>query len=729
MFRIALFVSAMLTYTMLNAQCTTQNVSGCECENPNDVSCDLLPDITISWEVGYDSHEEYPPGEGLKDAEINYEENWFEITPEIEAMGRLRVSAMTPNIGSGPLNLRGADQNGYRWMVCYENGVADTFQVYDPDFAIQSEPCADGTNPKHISWQRVYQKNSDGSMSFYEEMVGTMEYHPLHGHMHFNEWTILSLRIPDPDNMDNPMDWEIVGEGAKVGFCVMDLGNCNSGNCRDEETVYGQGNILYENDFPNYGFGGGGYNCSPIYQGISVGYTDTYGRNLDGMYLNIPLGTCNGDYAVVLEVPQVMVESRTDNNYTWFPVTLTMQTEVPDVSEIVSSSSGLMCEGDEIELSIDIPSGADVEWSNGSVNESITVNSFGSYTATVTTSDNECPAIRNYTFSGLENVDTTPQTVCKDEPGVLSVESDYVVTWYNQDMEFVGSGNTLTTNTLQESTTFYVSNSFVNNSVGPEQHSGNSDYSSGQDAIGFLSFDALDDFTLESVNVYTNEPGDRKFVLMNADNEVVAEHTEFIGFADNEPQTVVLNFDIASGSDYKIGTDGDVNQVSFGGQNPQLKRTGTQGDLSFPYIIDGKVSINKSVYYSDGFDGGNGDDYTTYYYYMYDWVVSGDTISCDPVAIPVTVEDCSSIEEVIVMGMNIYPNPSNGIVEITADLNTKNSINLILTNSLGQEVYKEAFSNITSLNQSYNWSYLPKGIYIISLETNNQRTIEKIVLQ
>ena len=60
-------------------------------------------------------------------------------------------------------------------------------------------------------------------MDFYEVMVGTMEYHPTHGHMHFDEWTIMSLRIPDLNNMENPLEWEMVGEGAKVGFCVMDL--------------------------------------------------------------------------------------------------------------------------------------------------------------------------------------------------------------------------------------------------------------------------------------------------------------------------------------------------------------------------------------------------------------------------------------------------------------------------------------------------------------------------
>ena len=46
----------------------------------------------------------------------------------------------------------------------------------------------------------------------------------------------------------------------------------------------------------------GGYGCSPIEQGISVGHTDIYGQHLDGMWVDIPPGTCNGDYWVVLEV-------------------------------------------------------------------------------------------------------------------------------------------------------------------------------------------------------------------------------------------------------------------------------------------------------------------------------------------------------------------------------------------------------------------------------------------
>lgn len=725
----ALFFAFFVSISFSYAQCTTENSIGCECKDSDEIACDLLPDITVSWQWGIGDYEEFPPGEGLQSGEINYPDNWFEITPEVEAMGRIRVGARTPNIGSGPLNLRGADKDGYRWMICYDSGVADTFSVYDPDWNEESY-CPDGSTPKHISIQRVYQKKADGSMGFYEVMVGTMEYHPTHGHMHFNEWTIMSLRIPDPNNMENPLEWEIVGDGAKVGFCVMDLGNCSSENagCRDDESVYNEGNLLSQDDFPNYGLGGGGYGCSPVSQGISVGYNDTYGSYLDGMFLNIPLGTCNGDYAVVLEVPQVMLEERLDNNFTWFPVTLTQQTGVPNVPEITSSATNLVCEGDNISLSIDAPDNTTLLWSDGSTSESIEINQAGTYSVTVTSEEFSCPTTKNIVVSTISNPILESVTVCKNENAELSVESEYDVTWYDESMNVVGSGLSFTTPILNESVNYYVTSSFSDNNVGPEQHEGGSNYSGGSNAIGFLSFDALSSFTLESVSVYTEEPAERKFILMNEAGEVVAEHTEFIGFCADEPQVVELNFEVPAGTNYQIGTDAEVNVSSVGGENPQLKRTGTNGGLSYPYVLDGKVSINKAVYYGQGVDDSGGDDYTTYYYYLYNWVIAGEPIECDPVVFPVTVEDCSSIDEFLVE-MSVYPNPTEGFVAINLSLETESNVGLTLSNSIGQSVYYENLGKLTKLDKSFDWSMLPKGIYTISFNINNQKTFEKIVLQ
>ena len=55
----------------------------------------LLPDITVFLAMGHQDYYEYPPGEGLQDGEINYPDNWFEITPDVEAMGRIRVEQNT----------------------------------------------------------------------------------------------------------------------------------------------------------------------------------------------------------------------------------------------------------------------------------------------------------------------------------------------------------------------------------------------------------------------------------------------------------------------------------------------------------------------------------------------------------------------------------------------------------------------------------------------------------
>ena len=181
--------------------------------------------------------------------------------------------------------------------------------------------------------------------------------------------------------------------------------------------------------------------------------------------------------------------------------------------------------------------------------------------------------------------------------------------------------SSFTTDILNTTTSYFVTSSeeISSANVGPPQHEGQSNYSSGIDAIGFISFDALDNFTLESVNVYTEEPAERKFILINEAGEVIEEHTEFIGFCADEPQLVELNFYIPAGINYQIGTDSEVNITNVGGENPQLKRTGPNSGLSYPYVLDGKVSINKAVYYGQGVDNSGGDDYTSYYYYLYNW--------------------------------------------------------------------------------------------------------------
>ena len=731
MYKFLIYFSLLASPLVSWAQCTTEFSYDCECADSTEVDCDLLPDITVSWQWGDGDSQEYAPGEGLQENEILYIDNWFEIDDEVQAMGRIRVGARTPNIGVGPLNLRGADQEGYRWMICYDSGVADTFTVLDPDW-LEQTLCPDGSFPKHISWQRIYHKNSDGTMSFYEEMVGTMEYHPTHGHMHFDEWTIMSLRIIDENNMDNPTEWQIVGDGAKVGFCVMDLGNCSdvSEMCRDDESSFGDGTLLSESDFPNYGLGGGSYGCSPVSQGISSGYNDTYASYLDGMYINVPLGTCNGDYAVVLEVPQVMVESRLDNNFTWFPFTLNLQENgYNSVGLNSNSSNNVLCAGESTVLSAwESIENSTYLWSTGETAPSIEVDQAGEYSLTVTdqcgNSYDESITIEQTENSAPPVVEESYVEVCEGETTTLEVSSNNLIAWYSQDGLSIGSGNTYTTDALFESEIFYASSAVESNlPLGPEAHSGDSDYSINVDAYGFLIFDATQDFTLESVDVYTDTPGERSFIIQNSDGETILEHTEFIGVAIDEPQTVMLDFNVPAGLDYRIGTDIEVNNQNIGGENPMLKRT--NGDLSYPYAIDGKVNIKNAWYY-------DGDTYTDYYYYLYNWQVQGTTNICSMVPIEVKVIECeqtSVANNNDFWGVAIYPNPSNGEINIDMALSTASNIKIELSNIMGQIVKSETLSDVKEIKTSFDWSDLKSGVYSVNLSSNKSKRVQKIVIQ
>ncbi|HRH67110.1 MAG TPA: hypothetical protein PLU53_12485, partial [Bacteroidia bacterium] len=76
-----------------NAQCTTSNATGCQCKDPNQTDCDLLPDIQIGHPPFYDVGAQY----GM----IEYSQ-----TGNGADDGRLKITVSTPNPGHGPLELR-----------------------------------------------------------------------------------------------------------------------------------------------------------------------------------------------------------------------------------------------------------------------------------------------------------------------------------------------------------------------------------------------------------------------------------------------------------------------------------------------------------------------------------------------------------------------------------------------------------------------------------------------
>ncbi|MBK7853333.1 MAG: hypothetical protein IPJ66_19960 [Bacteroidetes bacterium] len=247
----------VLPYTG-KSQCTTTNATTCTCPPGGGTNCDLLPDITLSKDaISNGGYTEYPQvNAGTSQSNQGSDD------------GRLRLTGATPNIGYGPIEVRGIS----KW-VC----GTDTFTTY-PGTGF----CSDGSDPKQVVVQRTYHKNGN-TMTSTDREAGTMTYHPSHGHQHVDSWGTYTLRIENP-NDPNPLHWSIVGTGTKLAFCLLDLSNCNAANnyCRDSLN-----NVLNASNLPNYGLGGGGYGCSNALQGISAGYVDIYSKTLDGMWINI----------------------------------------------------------------------------------------------------------------------------------------------------------------------------------------------------------------------------------------------------------------------------------------------------------------------------------------------------------------------------------------------------------------------------------------------------------
>ncbi len=260
--------------------------NGCVCVDGTLGPCELLPDMTSSY--------------------LSIEQDIDPITHQsaFEIAGNINWDNVTPNIGSGPLEIIGVDS-----CYCGTTLVPCTTSI-----------CPNGDPIKQVVHQVVYEKiNTSDTLTSYERTAGYMSYHSTHGHIHVDHWADFTLRsaTTNPD----ATTWPIVGTGTKTSFCLINLGDCdgNYGYCVDTA-----GNTLHNADIPNSGLGF--YSGCGLHQGIYVGALDIY---VVGLNMGIDLtGVCNGDYYVVsiTDPDNNMLESNENNNWVAVPVTLTKQT-------------------------------------------------------------------------------------------------------------------------------------------------------------------------------------------------------------------------------------------------------------------------------------------------------------------------------------------------------------------------------------------------------------------
>jgi hypothetical protein len=133
-------------------------------------------------------------------------------------------------------------------------------------------------------YQVVYLTSGDTILHY----AGAFEYHPLHDHMHFNDYALYTLQpVNAPGGSERT--------GAKTTFCVMDTTPVNT-------RLLGAPGVAFYN------------RCGRDLQGMSVGWGDTYGANLAGQEIDFT-SNADGIYQLKIEVdPKKVLEESSEND-------------------------------------------------------------------------------------------------------------------------------------------------------------------------------------------------------------------------------------------------------------------------------------------------------------------------------------------------------------------------------------------------------------------------------
>jgi hypothetical protein len=439
------------------------------------------------------------------------------------------------------------------------------------------------------------------------------------------------LRTRDP-NITDPRQWPMVGTGSKLGFCLMDLSNCQSslGDC-----VSNDGQVLSSANFPNYGLGIR-YNCSPQIQGISSGYVDIYSQNLDGMWVNIPPGTCNGQYWLVVEVDpnNNFIESDENNNVEAFPITLTRQ---GNVNPLKISGINTFCEGQSTTLTAQ--NANRVIWSTGDTSRTITVSQPGRYSVQIV--DQLCTQQGNKDSVEVSQfyVDTTGllATVggCIRNAVTATLPANYMnASWY------VSSGatdvRTINLPRLNADTILYyrmnqASTSSKLDTVGLRNTSGGTAmYATGNFGINFSAFNSV---TIRSVDIYASVLGSRTIQIRNQNNLPIFEKT--VNITTQGKNTVALNAFIPAGNNYFIGFK----------QGTLINGIVNTSNVMFPYQLNNAFRLN------------NGTGGANLYPYFYNFVIS-ESRTCQVGPLPVLIRASGVIPAIVNMDSNYVVNQS-----------------------------------------------------------------------
>jgi len=364
----------------------------------------------------------------------------------------------------------------------------------------------------------------------------------------------------------------------------------------------------------------------------------------------------------------------------------------------------------------------------------------------------------------------------------LSATANGTVRWYDSPgaTTYLDTGNTYITPVISTTTYYYIENAEPGTSIyGGETYNApdGSIYTSAYEH--YLVFDVFSNIVLKSVEVTASTSGNRTIELQNSSGTAIDSRTINIPTGTSR---IDLNFDIAPGTDYRLA----------GPLSPDLFRN--NANCSYPYDIGGLVSITESSasssptgYYYYFYDWevaeycvsgrdtviatvdpipvasfthsitGMDVSFTNLSQYsdtctwdFGDGVTSGAanpvhtyttpgtytaTLTCtnacgtDSMSVVINVMNVGIVDD-MENTITVYPNPSNGFINISFYTQANKQYNLSIHNVLGQILSNELISGTgQNIIIQKDMSSYANGVYYLRIRAEDLNLIRSFVIE
>jgi hypothetical protein len=280
--------------------------------------------------------------------------------------------------------------------------------------------------------------------------------------------------------------------------------------------------------------------------------------------------------------------------------------------------------------------------------------------------------------------------------------------WFDAAGGFIGTGDTITTDTINTSTSVFV----AYQELAPGNMGAASNTFGGGGYYNFftegLMFDVYNDLTIDSVTIYPSDTGTVGIIIQS-----VLGSTVFNGsYTITAPVNTISGHKVPIGVNIPAGLGYGMYISAISPGTLSLYRNTT--NASYPYDYGNIASITQAS---------NGS--TDFYFFFYNWDIS--TISCysDMQEAVVFVDPCTNIKENNLGEFNISPNPNNGSFEIyMTNITATTEIEILDLN--GKVIYNNTISN---KNQNINLENISRGVYIVKANQNGNVKTKKLIIQ